>query len=149
MDQSRSVLSKCISAALFAAPFCIACSAETGGGHSTASISDLGPAAPESVSAEPAGLTSVDGVPAPVSHDESAPGATDDKAGYTYIQYCNYPNSWVGTRCVWNSGSNFCAAVKECVSDTRSVCGSPTATWTILTSVGDADMNSARSACGV
>lgn len=127
---------------------CVGCAVESGDGSESGA--DIGPASPESVAADPVELVSApDGVQ-PLGPEEQ--GLTDDlsdKANYVYIQYCDYPNSWVGTRCIWSNGSNFCAAVSECISDTRSVCGSATSTWTIYTSAGDVTMSSARSACGL
>lgn len=129
-----------------------ACSAETGSESEVlpgpaGQVADPGSTAESLVA--PDGL-SPDGVGPADSAESVEPGdASNDKAGYVYIQYCDYPNSWVGTRCIWSSGNDFCAAVRECVSDTRSVCGSAKPTWTIWTSWGDTDMGWSRSTCGV
>ena len=85
--------------------------------------------------------------------ESAAPAAVDgeptDKAGCTYIQYCDYPKSWVGTRCIWSACNDFCTAVRECIKDTKAVCGSAKADWTIYTSAGDILMSDARAYCGV
>lgn len=125
-----------------------ACSAETGNDGETlpgpvGEVSDPGSA--ESL-VSPDGAGPSDAVE---SLESVEPSSGNDKAGYVYIQYCDYPNSWVGTRCIWSNGNDFCAAVRECVGDTRSVCGSAKPTWTIYTSWGDTDMGWARSTCGV
>ena len=147
---SRSVLARYSVLALSLGSLSAACSAETGndgeqlpGEVTPGPVGEASdPGSPESL-VLPEGAGPVDGAESLSSSDGS------DKAGCTYIQYCDYPNNWVGTRCIWSSCSSFCGAVKECVSDTRAVCGSARSTWTILTSAGDVDMASARAACGV
>jgi hypothetical protein len=89
-----------------------------------------------------------DGISSPAYEEQGLEGEAIDKAGASYVQYCNYPNSWVGTRCIWTSNT-FCAAVQECIGDTRSVCGNATPTWTIYTSLGDEYMSDARAECGL
>jgi hypothetical protein len=133
------------------ASFAAACSAETSDGEQVpgpvGEVMDPGSSADSLVLPDglaPEGAGPVDSAE-PLESSESG----NDKAGYVYIQYCDYPNSWVGTRCIWSNGNDFCGAVRECVGDTRAVCGSAKPTWTIYTSWGDTDMGWARSYCGV
>jgi len=148
MKKSRNFLSTFGAVSLVATSLCVACAGASGPGGDE-SGSGVGPASPESVAEAPRALSTLPSDSQPNPYDGSTADDASDKAGYVYIQYCDYPNSWVGTRCIWSNGSSFCAAVAECVRDTRSVCGSATATWTIYTNQGDLDMNYWRSYCGV
>lgn len=144
--------------AFVAVALCLACSAETGEvSEQVPQDADLAPVAPSEASTVPEGLLSIDALDLdeanvaiePVTDGSGASGDVTDKAGCTYIQYCNYPNHSIGTRCIWSACSSFCSAVAECIDDTNYVCGSPMSIWTILTSAGDITMSSARAACGL
>ena len=53
---------------------------------------------------------------------ENAPAAgAVDKAGCTYIDWCDEPGSW-GTVCIW-TGCSLAEAVRECTDDANYVCG--------------------------
>lgn len=128
-----------------------ACSAETSDGEQLPGPA-VGLPAPgsESDSAVAPDGFAPDGA-GPVDSAESLESSEsgNDKAGYVYIQYCDVPNSSIGTRCYWSNGNDFCAAVSECIRDTRTVCGSAKSVWSIYTSWGDTDMGWSRSVCGL
>jgi hypothetical protein len=88
---------------------------------------------------------------AAASVDEGASEAIDanasvnEKAGYSYISYCNVPNSSVGTLCVGNT--NKCYAAAECYQETFRICGAPTQDWKIKFNGVLYDMNTYQNWC--
>jgi hypothetical protein len=72
--------------------------------------------------------------------EEGIPGDLSDKAGDSYVQWCNQPSSVgpYGTICIQQncSGTNCLAreqaAINECRDEVRRICGSPRYPWILI-----------------